>query len=228
LHEGLGSVAAWRTFPADLAARTGWRVFAYSRRGYGASDSAALPRLTTFMHEEAIEELPLVLDALELTRPVILGHSDGGSIALIFAAHHPDRARALVLEAPHVFVEDISVASIARMKIAYETTDLRARLERFHGNNVDVAFRGWNDVWLDADFRAWNIEAILPRVTCPTLVIQGEGDEYGTLAQLDAIRSQIGGPTQTLVLPDCGHAPHHRHRGPVLDEVERFLSMLPT
>lgn len=228
LHEGLGSVAAWRTFPADLAARTGWRVFAYSRQGYGASDTVALPRPTTFMHEEAVDELPLVLDALELTRPVIFGHSDGGSIALIFAAHHPERTRALVLEAPHVFVEDISVASIAGMKIAYETTDLRARLARFHGDNVDVAFRGWNDVWLDPDFRAWNIEAMLPRVECPTLVIQGESDEYGTLAQVDAITGRVAGPTQTRILQDCGHAPHHRHRGPVLDEVDRFLSTLPT
>ncbi len=228
LHEGLGSVSAWRSFPADLAERTGWRVVAYSRRGYGASDAVALPRPVSFMHDEAIDELPHVLDALELTRPVILGHSDGGSIALIVAAHHPERTRALILEAPHVFVEDISVASIARMKVAYETRDLRARLARFHGDNVDIAFRGWNDVWLNPDFRAWNIEALLPRVHCPTLIIQGENDEYGTLAQVDAISRQVGGPTHIRVLTDCGHAPHHAHRGPVLDEIDGFLRTLLT
>lgn len=227
LHEGLGSVTAWRSFPADLATRTGWRVFAYSRAGYGASDPVALPRPTRFMHDEAIDELPHVLDALGLARPVILGHSDGGSIALLFAAHHPARTRAVIAEAPHVFVEDVSVASIARMKAAYDTTDLRTRLARFHRDNVDVAFRGWNDVWLSPDFRSWNIEAELPRITCPLLVIQGEDDEYGTLAQVDAVASQAGGPTRTVILPSCGHAPHHHQRRPVLDEVDRFLRALP-
>jgi len=228
LHEGLGSVSAWRSFPADLAMRTGWRVFAYSRRGYGSSDAITLPRQVNFMHDEAIEELPHVLTALNLRRPVLLGHSDGGSIALIFAAHHPDQTRGLVLEAPHVFVEDVSVTSIAQMKVAYETTDLQARLARFHGENVDVAFRGWNEVWLHPDFRAWNIEALLPDVKCPTLIIQGDNDEYGTLAQIDAITRQASGPTVARVLTNCGHAPHHRHRGPVLDEIDGFLRTLPS
>lgn len=227
LHEGLGSVSLWRTFPSDLAERTGHRVFAYSRLGYGESDAVRLPRPTTFMHDEALEVLPDVLDALALTRPVLFGHSDGGSIALIYAAHHPGRVRGLVLEAPHVFVEDLSITSIARAKVAYETTDLRAKLARFHGDNVDVAFRGWNDVWLSSAFATWNIEALLPRIHCPTLVMQSEDDEYGTLAQLDAITNGIGGASETLILPDGGHTPHHRHRKPVLDVVDRFLSRLP-
>jgi len=168
LHEGLGSVSAWRSFPDDLAARTGHRVVAYSRRGYGASDAIALPRPVSFMHDEAIDELPHVLDELELTRPVILGHSDGGSIALIFAARRPERVKALVLEAPHVFVEDVSVESIAGMRAAYESSDLRAKLARFHGDNVDVAFRGWNDVWLNPDFRAWNIEGAAAQRRLPS------------------------------------------------------------
>lgn len=226
LHEGLGSVAAWRSFPADLAAHTGRRVIAYSRRGYGASAPIALPRAVRFMHDEAIDELPLLLDALELERPVLLGHSDGGSIALIAAAHYPERIGALVLEAPHVFVEDVSIASIARIKTVYETTDLRARLARFH-DDVDMAFRGWNDIWLDPAFRAWNIEALLPRVHCPTLVIQGDADEYGTLAQVDAITRQVAGRVETHIVPGCGHVPHHFHRDSVLGEIDRFLKTLP-
>jgi pimeloyl-ACP methyl ester carboxylesterase len=228
LHEGLGSVSAWRGFPDHLAERTGCRVFAYSRRGYGSSDTIALPRDVRFMHEEAIDELPHVLAALDLERPILLGHSDGGSIALIFAAQYSQHTRALVLEAPHVFVEDLSIESIARMKVAYEATDLRSKLARFHGDNIDAAFRGWNDVWLHPDFRDWNIEAYLPHVRCPALVIQGEDDEYGTLAQVEAIRRQVSGRVRACILKNAGHAPHHRQRGPVLDEIDRFLRTLPT
>jgi pimeloyl-ACP methyl ester carboxylesterase len=223
LHEGLGSVGTWRDVPARIAACTGWRVIAYSRLGHGASDAATLPRTVGFMHEEAIEVLPAVLDALHVERPVLFGHSDGGSIALIFAATNPGRVRGLVLEAPHVFVEDVSVASIARMKSAYETTDLRERLARHHGANVDVVFRGWNDIWLAPEFRAWNIEPLLPRVACPVLVIQGEDDEYGTLEQVSAIAAQAGGRVETLVLSACGHAPHRDQPERVFAAVDGFL-----
>lgn len=226
LHEGLGSVTAWRSFPADLAARTGRRVIAYSRRGYGASAPIPLPRPVRFMHDEAIDELPRILDALELAQPVLLGHSDGGSIALIFAAHYPDRVSGLVLEAPHVFVEDIAIASIAHIKTVYDTTDLRKRLARFH-DDVDVAFRGWNDVWLDPSFRTWNLEALLPRVQCATLLVQGDADEYGTLAQVEAIARQVAGRVETHIIPGCGHVPHHFHRDSVLDEIDGFLKTLP-
>lgn len=226
LHEGLGSVSTWHGVPKSLADATGWHIAAYSRLGHGASDPAPLPRPVRFMHDEATGDLPAVLDALGLARPVLLGHSDGASIALIAAATYPERIRALVLEAPHVFVEDLSIASIARMKAAYEATDLRTRLARHHAN-VDVTFRGWNDVWLDSNFRGWTIEALLPHVVGPVLVIQGEQDEYGTLAQVDAIVRHVSSPVETLILPQCGHAPHRDHRSTVIAAIASFLHDLP-
>lgn len=220
LHEGLGSVSTWRDVPRRLSDACGREVIAYSRLGYGASDPARLPRPVAFMHDEAFDHLSRLLDALALDRVVLLGHSDGGSIALLHAARHPGRVAALVLEAPHVFVEDLSVQSIARMRTAYEQTDLRERLARHHGQNVDVAFRGWNDVWLDPAFRAWNIEACLPQVTCPMLVLQGLDDEYGTPAQVAAIEAQAGGPVEAHLLERCGHAPHR-------DRPDAFFALVP-
>lgn len=225
LHEGLGSVSTWRDFPAALSDTTGWQVAAYSRLGHGGSDPAPLPRPVQFMHDEAEGDLPAVIDALGLQRPIVLGHSDGGSIALIAAASMPERVRALVLEAAHVFVEDLSIASIARIKMAYEGSDLRSRLARHH-THVDVTFRAWNDVWLDPDFRRWNIEALLPRVTCPVLLIQGEEDEYGTMAQVSAIAHQVAGPVRSLVLAECGHAPHRDQRTRVMDAIASFVQDL--
>jgi len=222
LHEGLGSVAMWRDFPERLALRTERRVIAYSRLGHGSSDPPRVPHTTRFMHEEALTWLPGVLDAAEIDRAVLLGHSDGGSIAVIFAAEHGQRAESLILEAPHVFVEDISIASIARMKTTYVDAGFRRRLARYH-DNVDLAFRGWNDIWLDPAFRSWNIEAYLPRVTCPALVIQGTDDEYETLTQVEAIQRQVGGSVATLVLERCGHSPHRDQPDVVLEGVARFL-----
>jgi pimeloyl-ACP methyl ester carboxylesterase len=222
MHEGLGSVSMWRDFPAALARRTGRRVMAYSRFGHGRSDRPAQPHTVTFMHEEAAL-LPRILDEAQISRAVLFGHSDGGSIALVAAAQSPARATALVLEAPHVFVEDISVASIERTTASYEAGDLRARLARHHAD-VDAAFRGWSDVWLDPEFRAWNLEAFLPRIPCPTLLIQGEQDEYGTLKQVEAIARQVAHPVETLILPQCGHSPHRDQPEAVLEGVSRFLS----
>lgn len=224
LHEGLGSVAMWRDFPDALAGRTGRRVFAYSRFGHGQSDPPARPRTPAFMDEEA-RLLAEILDTAGIARAVLFGHSDGGSIALLAAADLPARVHSLVLEAPHVFVEDVSLASIARMQRLYADADtaLRARLQRYH-RDVDAAFRGWNDVWLDPAFRAWNIEAALPRVSCPVLAMQGELDEYGTLAQIDAIVRQASGPVTRLVLDNAGHAPHRDAQAAVLDAIETFLS----
>lgn len=222
LHEGLGSVSMWREFPAALATRTGSRVMAYSRFGHGQSEPPAQPHTIDFMHEEAAL-LPRILDEAGIEQASLFGHSDGGSIALIAAALSPARVASLVLEAPHVFVEDISTASIERTTANYQTGDLRSRLVRHH-DNVDVAFRGWSDVWLDPAFRAWNLESLLPRITCPTLVIQGEQDEYGTLRQVDAIGRQVGGPVETVVLQRCGHAPHRDQPEAVLAAVSRFVS----
>ena len=224
LHEGLGSVGLWKDLPATLAERTGRRVFAYSRFGHGASDPPPAPHTTQFMHEEA-ELLPEILDAAALDRVILLGHSDGGSIAILAAARVPDRIAGIILEAPHVFVEDVGLASIDHMRTRYRESDLRERLARHH-RYVDVAFSGWCDVWLDPSFRTWNLEAELPRVRCPTLVIQGELDRYGTLAQVDAIVRQVSGPVEQLALPDCGHTPHRDQRERVLEAITAFAVRL--
>jgi pimeloyl-ACP methyl ester carboxylesterase len=224
LHEGLGSVGLWRTFPAAIAEATRRRVMAYSRAGHGASDPPALPHTTQFMHGEA-RLLPSILDAAGIDRAILLGHSDGGSIALIAAAEFPSRVDALVLEAPHVFVEDVSIESIQRTTTAYRSGLLRPLLARHH-RHVDVAFNGWSDVWLDPAFRQWNLQAYLPRITCPVLAIQGEADEYGTLKQIDAIAHQVAGRVTRLVLPACGHSPHRDRPQDVLNAVTAFVRTL--
>jgi pimeloyl-ACP methyl ester carboxylesterase len=228
LHEGLGSAAHWRDFPQKAAERTGRDAVAYSRLGYGHSDPVPLPRPLDYMERDARESLPRVLEALVgATRDVVLfGHSDGASIALLYAAASA-RASALVLEAPHVFVEDVSVASIAKARDAYAHGDLRARLERYHDANVDVAFRGWNEAWLDPGFRSWNIEACLREIRVPVLLLQGEDDAYGTRAQVDAIARQAPGPVMLRMLPRCGHAPHRDQPEAVLSEVTAFLEDVP-
>jgi pimeloyl-ACP methyl ester carboxylesterase len=223
LHEGLGSAGLWRDFPARLAAATGCGAVAYSRAGYGASDPAALPRPVRFMHDEAAV-LGEVIAALGIGEHVLFGHSDGASIALIHAGSAPAAGlRGMVLEAPHVFTEPHGLASIAEIRGVYRETDLRERLARHHGPNVDVAFHGWNDVWLDPGFRAWNIEEFLPAVRVPILVVQGEDDEYGTWAQVDAIQRQSGGPVDVLPIPRCGHSPHREHPDTVLAAAANFV-----
>ncbi|MEO6773683.1 MAG: alpha/beta hydrolase, partial [Kofleriaceae bacterium] len=205
LHEGLGSVSAWRDVPAQIADASGCAALVYSRQGYGRSSPVAVPRPLTYMHDEAAR-LPALLADYALHAPILVGHSDGASIAII-AAGSGLPVTALVLIAPHVFVEDVSVASITRAAEAYRTTDLRARLARHHAE-VDGAFWGWNRAWLDPAFRAWNLESFLPRITAPVLVVQGAADEYGTLAQVAAIARQLGGPNEQLIVPSAGHAPH--------------------
>jgi pimeloyl-ACP methyl ester carboxylesterase len=224
LHEGLGSIALWRDFPHALAARTGCGVLVYSRYGHGESDIQTEKRPINFMHHEGEVVLPELLDKLAIARPILLGHSDGGSIALVFAGHYPDRARALILEAPHVFVEDLSVASIAAAKTRYETTDLRSRLGCYHAN-VDATFWAWNNVWLDPQFRSWNIEAYLNSIRCPILCLQGEGDEYGTRAQVDAILTKVSG-AELVMLSQCGHSPHRDQRETTLEKMAEFVAKI--
>ena len=204
LHEGLGSVALWRDFPGRLAQATGRRALIYSRAGHGNSPVPDEPRRPRFMHDEALDVLPALLQEHGIERPVLVGHSDGGSIALIHASRHP--VTKLVLLAPHVFVEDLSVASIAEARETFETTDLRDRMGRYHRDAV-ATFRLWNDIWLAPEFRDWNIEDVLPAVTAPVLAIQGAHDQYGTLAQIDAIEAGVKGPFERAVL-DARHAPH--------------------
>jgi pimeloyl-ACP methyl ester carboxylesterase len=223
LHEGLGSASTWRDFPRRLAEKTGWGALVYSRRGYGASPPADLPRPIEYMHDEAAV-LDDVLRHYRVRDAVLIGHSDGASIAVIYAGRtRSDRLRALILEAPHVFAEPVGIASIAAMRDAYNTTDFRERLARHH-TNVDNAFRGWNDVWLDARFREWNIEEFLPAITAPVLLIQGTDDEYGTWKQIEAIERQVQGPVETLRVPGAGHAPHQDQPEMVLERMSAFCS----
>jgi pimeloyl-ACP methyl ester carboxylesterase len=222
LHEGLGSVAMWRDFPAKLAKAKGAPAVVYSRLGYGRSDPLSAPRQVRYMHEEALVTLPALRQKLGLDDVVLVGHSDGASIAVIHAGSGGFPVRALVLEAPHVFVEDTSIAGIEAASDAYATTDLPKRLARYH-EDVESAFRGWNDIWLAPAFRAWNIEEYLAGVRCPVLAIQGEDDQYGTLAQVDAIERGIAGSFEKLVLKNCGHSPHRDQEDAVLAAMADFI-----
>ncbi len=225
LHEGLGSLAMWKDFPAAVQARTGLGVLVYSRQGYGRSDPIEGARKPDFMHREARVVLPALLDTLGVRDPILLGHSDGGTIALIHAGTPGlpgPRPRAAVTLAAHVFNEDVCVASIAAARKAYQTTDLRERLARYH-DDVDGAFFGWNDVWLLPEFRDWTIEDVLPLVECPLLVMQGEDDQYGTMAQIEAICAGAGGPAEAVTIPDCGHSIHVDATEMALDHIARFV-----
>jgi pimeloyl-ACP methyl ester carboxylesterase len=227
LHEGLGSAGLWRDFPDKLARRLGARALVYSRFGYGQSDGLLSPRTLRFMHEEALDYLPPLLDALGLERPLLVGHSDGASIALIHAGASGRAVAGLALMAPHVFVEPVCVQSIARIRETYRTSDLRARLARHHAH-VDDAFLGWADTWLAPEFLAWSIEDVLADIAVPMLLIQGRDDEYGTLAQLDRIEARARAPTRRLVLDDCGHAPQRDQESAVLEAIVIFAESLPS
>ncbi|WP_108880146.1 alpha/beta fold hydrolase [Anderseniella sp. Alg231-50] len=227
LHEGLGSVSQWRDFPDLLATASGCAVLAYSRAGYGASAPVSLPRPLSYMHDEAGDVLPHIISQLQGRDHVLVGHSDGASIAAIYAGSKPHAGlKGLVLMAPHVFVEDISIAGIRTARDAWETTNLRDRLKRHHGDNVDTAFLGWNDSWLNPGFRDWDITGFLPLITAPVLAVQGRDDDYGTLAQLDAIEQSCGAPVTKLVLDDCGHAPQKDQTAAVLDAICSFVTEL--
>jgi len=221
LHEGLGSVAHWKDFPSRLAGETGAGVFVYSRYGHGGSDALTEPRAVSWMHREAQVVLPEILRKAGIERPVLLGHSDGASIAILFAGMFPDVTAGLILEAPHVFVEDITVSSIALARIRYIETDLPQRLARYHAN-VDSLFWGWNNNWLDPDFRTWNIESFLDLIRCPVLVLQGNRDEYGTTRQIDAIQRRIPSAS-AIILEDCRHAPHRDRCEATLSAIGEFL-----
>jgi pimeloyl-ACP methyl ester carboxylesterase len=237
LHEGLGCMAMWKDFPQRVVEATGYGALVYSRAGYGKSDPIELPRPVRFMHDEALITLPEGLNAFEIREAILVGHSDGGSIALIHAGGAPNlrsdatesvgrtrtRISALILLAPHVFVEDLGIDSIRRIGEDYRSGDLRQRLERYHGENVDRAFWGWNDVWLNPEFRSWNIEEYLPRIRVPVLLIQGADDQYGTLAQIEAIEKKIDAPVQTVLLKNCGHSPHLDQPQQTLEAVVVFV-----
>jgi pimeloyl-ACP methyl ester carboxylesterase len=225
LHEGLGSLKLWREVPAVLASLTGRHVVVWSRHGYGRSAAVNGPRPTTYMHDEALEVLPEFLDRLAIQSPVLIGHSDGASIALIHAGAGIRAVAGVVALAPHVRVEDRSLAGIRAARHEYGRGDLAARMGRYH-DNADATFWGWNDIWLADSFRAWNIEAYLPAITCPVLLVQCADDQYGTLDQLDRIERQVAGPVERLVLPDGGHSPHLSHPEAVATRIAAFVSSL--
>jgi len=221
LHEGLGSIALWKDFPERLCQAAGLRGLVFSRNGYGRSTPRPHDEKwpVDFMHRQAWEVLPALLKELGIERPWLFGHSDGGSIALLHAARFP--VSGLVVAAPHIIVEDISVKSIAEARTSYLQGGLRERLARYH-DDIDSAFWGWNDIWLDPAFRAWDIRAELPAIAAPILAIQGEADDYGTLEQIYGI-ARLAPQTRLLVLPDCGHSPHRDQPGRLIEEAARFM-----
>lgn len=222
LHEGLGCVAMWRDFPQKLAAATGCRTVVFSRAGYGHSEAYAEPRSPRYMHHEGEVMLPAFLDALGIERPVLVGHSDGGSIALIFAGAFPQRPLGVAVMAPHEFVEDITLAGIRAARSVWESSDWPQKLGRYH-HDAPRVFSDWNDTWLSPDFRDWNIEAYLPRIACPVLALQGEDDEYATMRQIEVIGEVVPG-TEVLKLPACGHSPQRDQEAAVLSALAAFVS----
>jgi pimeloyl-ACP methyl ester carboxylesterase len=219
LHEGLGSIPQWRDFPAKLVSATGCPALLYDRYGYGQSEVLREEkRDASFMHHEALSCLPEMLDALNVKNPILVGHSDGASIALIYAgAGHP--VRGVVAMAPHVFIEPVCLHSIRKAKETFEKTDLPEKLSRYH-RDARKTFYGWADAWLDPRFERWDIrDEYLPNIRCPVLAIQGHDDEYGTMAQLDEIARRVAGACELVKLPDCGHSPFR-------DQPERVLSSL--
>jgi pimeloyl-ACP methyl ester carboxylesterase len=223
LHEGLGSVSLWRDFPDVLCARLGLDGLAYDRLGHGESDPAADQRTLCYLHVEALHVLPAMLEAAAIKRPLLVGHSDGGSIALLYAAHFPEGCAGAITEAAHVFVEEETLAGIRKAVKAWQETDLAARLTRHHGDKTDCLFFAWADTWLSPPFREWNIEQEIRGLRPPLLVLQGERDEYGTPAQVEAIAAAAAGRVEHHLLADCAHVPHHQARAQVLDAIEGFV-----
>jgi pimeloyl-ACP methyl ester carboxylesterase len=221
LHEGLGSLAMWKDFPARLCNELGFKGLVFSRYGYGRSTLKPADERwpVSFMHAQAHEVLPMLFDALNIRHPWLFGHSDGGSIALLHASKF--EVAGVVAVAPHIFVEDVSITSIQKAREAYATTNLKQRLARYHAD-PDSAFRGWNDIWLDPAFRRWNIEAELAGITAPVLAVQGADDEYGTLAQIDGIAKALP-KTRLLVIPECGHSAHRDQPEVLLRHTAEFI-----
>jgi len=226
LHEGLGCVALWRDFPARLAAYTGMGVFVYARQGHGQSDTIDLPRPLDFMTREAVDVLPKLLTKIGFQHGVLMGHSDGATIAAIYVGSVQDhRVRGLILLAPHFFTEPEGLREIAKSRGAYESGDLKTRLGKYH-RDPDGAFYGWNDVWLDPGFEGWDVADVIDYFRVPVLAIQGRQDQYGSLAQIEEIVDRAYAPVERVVIEDCQHVPHLEHPEKVLDQVRNFITRL--
>ena len=221
LHEGLGAIPMWKNFPQKLALATGHDILIYDRQGYGGSPALSETRGIDYGHRYALEELPAVLKFCEIEKPILFGHSDGASIALIHAAHCP--VTALISEAAHIFVEEISLAGIRDATHIWHTTDLPQRLERYHGDKTKQIFFAWSDTWQHTDFRDWNLMSELPNITCPSLIIQGDEDEYGSDEQVHEIAKHVSGPCETLLISGCQHVPHLQAEDVVLKATVQFL-----
>lgn len=234
LHEGLGCVDLWKDFPDRLAERTGLGALVYSRPGYGRSDPVKDLLAIDYHLTEALEVLPKVLSAAGVRRAVLVGTSDGGTISLMYAGKDggtdvwAGRIEAVISMASHVFNEEVTIKGIQEAKAAYETTNVREKLARYHGDNVDWAFWSWCNVWLSPEFRDWNVERFLFGITVPVLVLQGEDDHYGTLAQVEAIARQVSGPAETAIIADCGHSPYLEQPGDTLDAMAAFIGRFVT
>jgi len=226
LHEGLGSIGQWRDFPRLLAEASGLGALVYERYGFGGSDPLQELRDRHYLEQEAHDTLPELLTLCGVTAPILIGHSDGGTIALMYAARFPDHPRGVISEAAHVFVEEASLSGIHEAVKVFESGDLREKLVRFHGDRTDTMFRGWSDTWLMPDFREWNILNSLAGIRAPLLAIQGNDDEYGTGAQLQAICDRVSGRVESLMIPECGHIPHQQAREAVLPAMIRFIGQL--
>jgi len=225
LHEALGSIAQWKDFPDRLCATAQLRGLVFDRLGHGQSPPATEPRTPDYLREQGEEWLPELLAAAAIDRPILFGHSDGGSIALYYAA--VAKPAALVTEAAHVFIEELTLQGIRAFGDSWTATDVARRLARHHGDKTEALFRAWHDGWLTPAFRAFDMTDRLGRITCPSLIVQGENDQYGSPAQIDAIVRGIGAPARRWLLPGCGHAPHLEHEALVVREVAAFLSCLP-
>jgi pimeloyl-ACP methyl ester carboxylesterase len=226
LHEGLGSVQQWRDFPKMLSLATQCPVLIYDRFGYGLSDALPVSYTPEYLHDEALRYLPTILAACHISKTILIGHSDGGTIALLFAAHYPHMTVGVITEAAHVFVEEITIIGIRRSVTAFVQGHLRTKLMRYHGYKTDQMFRNWANTWLSPAYTNWNIENCLSNVKAPVLAIQGELDEYGTLQQVESIVQKVGGTVKSLVIPHCAHFPHHQTPTVVLDAMQAFIHSL--
>jgi len=225
LHEGLGSIGQWKDFPEALAEATGLAAVVFDRYGFGGSGPLMIPRDGSYLQREDISSLVGVLEHCQIEYPVLIGHSDGGTIALLYAAAFPERPLGVIVEAAHVFVEDATRNGITAADKAFKDGGLAGRLARYHGDNTEAMFNRWVDDWLSSEFEKWNIKEILPSIHCPVLVIQGEDDEYGTLDQVDAICAGVSGVAERFIIPGCGHSPHIQARGAVLHKITDFIEL---
>jgi pimeloyl-ACP methyl ester carboxylesterase len=228
LHEGLGCIELWRDFPETLCQATGCSGLVYDRKGYGGSEKLEEPWPLDYLQKESLIYLPELLKECHIDRAVLIGHSDGGTIALITAAIHGNVVCAVITEAAHIFVEEVTIAGIRKAVEAFETTPLKKKLARYHKENTETIFYRWANRWLSPEFLTWNIEKYLPKITCPILVLQGEDDEYGTPAQVQSIVGHVSGPAHSKLIPDCGHVPHFQAKNAVLSEMTQFIRTIVT